>query len=199
MEGELQFVLEALVDVGEDAQVVLGTQVLAPGLEQMEVVGQGLAGQLFGRVAFGGIDLGGGPVGHVDGVHIVNEFHHLGGLHKVGEPAAEGGGEVEFSVGEGPRSAEAAHSMAHRAEDAFLHLARHNGTAAVVDIRALVQGQHFQPRLEMGQLIGGEDARLPAAQDDDVVVSVHIGVPLCCGISSQYIISPDKTQRPARA
>ena len=67
-------------------------------------------------------------------------------VHEVGEPAAEGGGEVVLAVGEGARPAEAAHGVAHLAVDALLHLARHDGAAAVVDIRALVQGQHPERR-----------------------------------------------------
>ena len=54
---------------------------------------------------------------------------------KVGEPAPEGGGEVELAVGEGARAAEAAHGVAHVAVDAALHLAGDDGAAAVVDVR----------------------------------------------------------------
>ena len=91
------------------------------------------------------------------------------GLHKVGEPAAELGGEVELAVGEGPRPAEAAHGVAHGAVDALPHLARHDGAAAVVDVPPLVQGQHLQVGAVVGQLIGGEDARLAAAQNRNVI------------------------------
>ena len=173
MEGKLQLVRQPLIDVGEDAQIVLSAQVLAPGLKEVEIVGQGLAGQLPGRLALGGEYLGGGPVGHIDGVHIVDELHHMGGLHKVGKPAAELGGEVEFPVGESPGPAEAAHGMAHGTADALLHLPRHDGAAAAVDVRPLVQGQHLQLGMEMGQLIGGENACLPTAQDHSVVIGVH--------------------------
>ena len=70
--------------------------------------------------------------------------NHLTGVHKVCEPAAELGGEIELAVGKGPRAAEAAHGVAHGAVDALPHLARHDGAAAVVDVPALVQGQHLQ-------------------------------------------------------
>ena len=36
MEGELQLILKPLVDVGEDAQVVLGAQVLTFGLKKVK-------------------------------------------------------------------------------------------------------------------------------------------------------------------
>ena len=126
---------------------------LAPGLEQVQVKAQGLPGQGPGLGALGGEHLLGGPVGDVDGVHVVDELHHMAGLHKVGEPAAELGGEVELAVGKGPRAAEAAHG-------------------------ALVQGQHLQAGAVVGQLIGGEDARLAAAQDGNVIDGIHGVSPL---------------------
>ena len=174
VEAELQLVPQTLVDVGEDAQVVLGAQVLAPGLEQVQVVGQGPALQGLGLGRGGGEALGGGPVGHVDGVHIVDEVHHFLGLDKVGEPAAELGGKVELAVGKGTRAAKAAHGMAHGAVDALLHLARHDGAAAVIDILTLVQGQDLQTGVQVGQLVGGEDTGLAAAQDDNIIIGAHV-------------------------
>ena len=173
VEAELQHVLESLIDVLEDAQVVLGAQVLATGLEQVQIVAQCLPGQSLGLVALGGEDLGGGPVGDVDGVHVVDEVHDHLGVHKVGEPAAELGGKVELSVGEGACAAKAAHGVAYGTVDALADLARHNGAAAVVDIPALVQGQHLQVRTAVGQLVGGKDARLAAAQNHYVIHGIH--------------------------
>ena len=173
VEAELQLVLQPLIDVLKDPQVVFGAQVLAPGLEQVQVIAKGPAGQSFGLCGLGGKDLLRGAVGHVDGVHIVNELHHLARLHKVGEPPAELGGEVELSVGERARPAKAAHGVAHRAVDALPHLARHDGAAAVVDVPPLVQGQHLQLRAVAGQLVGGEDPGLTAAQDDNVIDRIH--------------------------
>ena len=147
VEPELQLVLQPLIDVLEDAQIVLCAQVLAPGLEQMQVIGQRPALQGPGLGGGGGEALGGGAVGHVDGVHIVDQLHHLPGVHEVGEPAAELGGEVELSVREGPGPAEAAHGVAHRAVDALLHLARHDGAAAAVDVAPLLQDHHLQLRI----------------------------------------------------
>jgi hypothetical protein len=43
----------------------------------------------------------------------------------------------------------------------------------VVDIPALVQGQHLQVRTAVGQLVGGKDARLAAAQDHYVIHGIH--------------------------
>ena len=43
VEPELQLVLQPLIDVLEDAQIVLCAQVLAPGLEEMEVVAEVLS------------------------------------------------------------------------------------------------------------------------------------------------------------
>ena len=40
------------------------------------------------------VDLGGGPVLDVQGVHVVNQLHDLLLVQEVGEPAAEGGGEA---------------------------------------------------------------------------------------------------------
>ena len=173
VEAELQHVLESLIDILEDAQVVLGAQVLAPGLKQVQVIAQGLSGQSLGLVALGGENLGGGPVGDVDGVHVVDEVHDHLGVHKVGEPAAELGGKVELSVGESACAAKAAHGVAYGTVDAFADLARHNGAAAVVDIPALVQGQHLQVGTAVGQLVGGKDARLAAAQDHYVIHGIH--------------------------
>ena len=174
VEAELQLVPQTLVDVGEDAQVVLGAQVLAPGLEQMQVVCQGPALQGLGLGGGGGEALGGGPVGNVDGVHIVDEVHHFLGLDKVGEPAAELGGKVELAVGKSARAAKAAHGMAHGAVDALLHLARHDGAAAVIDILTLVQGQDLQSGVQVGQLVSGEDTGLAAAQDDNIIIGAHV-------------------------
>ena len=173
VEAELKLVLQSLIDVLKDTQVVFGAQVLAPGLEQMQVIAQGPAGQGSGLRGLGGKDLLSGAVSHVDGVYIVNELHHMPGLHKVGEPPAELGGEVELSVGEGARPAEAAHGVAHGAVDALPHFARHNGAAAVVDVPPLVQGQHLQLRAVAGQLISGEDPGLAASQDHNVVDRIH--------------------------
>ncbi len=61
-EAELHALLGGLVDALEDLQVVLGAQVLAAGLEQVEVVLQGLLLQGAGLGGGGGIDLGGGAV-----------------------------------------------------------------------------------------------------------------------------------------
>ena len=152
-----------LVNIGEDAQVVLRAQVLAPGLEQVQVILQRPLFQRPGLGGGGGVHLGGGPVLHVDGVHIVNELHHFLGLQKVGEPPAEGGGEVELPVGEGPRPAKAAHGAAHLALDAAVHLAGHDGAAAMIDVRPLLHHQHLRPGAFPAQLIGGEDARLPGS------------------------------------
>ena len=173
VEAELQLVLQALVNILQDAQVVLGAQVLAAGLKQVQVVAQGLPSQGLGLRGLGGEALGGGAVEHVDGVYVLDELHHCAWVHKVGEPAAELGGKVELPVGEGARPAEAAHGVAHGTVDALLHLARHNGAAAVVDVLSLVQGQHLQARAAVGQLVGGKDARLAAAQNDDVVHGIH--------------------------
>ena len=139
----------------------------------MQVIAQGPAGQGSGLRGLGGKDLLSGAVSHVDGVYIVNELHHMPGLHKVGEPPAELGGEVELSVGERARPAEAAHGVTHGAVDALPHFARHNGAAAVVDVPPLVQGQHLQLRAVAGQLIGGENPSLTTAQDDNVIDRIH--------------------------
>ena len=146
---------------------------LAPGLKQVQIIGKSTAGQLFCRVALGGENLRGRSVCHIDRVYIVNQLHNPGRLHKVGKPAAERSGKIKLSIGERPSPAESAHSMAYRTADAFFHLSGHNGAAAVINVRALVQGQHLQLRVQMGQLIGGKNARLPAAQDDNVVSVAH--------------------------
>ena len=154
---------DGLVDAGEDLQVVFRAQVLAPGLEQVQVVLQRLPLQGAGLRGGGGVDLGGGPVAYVQGVHVVNQLHDLLLVQEVGEPAAEGGGEVELAVGEGPRAPEAAHGAAHPALDAGAGPARHNGALAAVDVRPLVHHQHLCGGAFQGQLVGGVDARLAGA------------------------------------
>ena len=64
--------------------------------------------------------------------------------------------------------------MAHGAVDALLHLARHDGAAAVIDILTLVQGQDLQTGVQVGQLVGGEDTGLAAAQDDNIIIGAHV-------------------------
>ena len=154
---------QVLVEVGEDAQVVLRAQVLYPGLEEVEVVLQRLPPQGLGLRGGGGKDLGGGPVGHVDLVHIVDEVHDLPLRHEVGEPAAEGGGEVIFPVREGPCPAKTAHGVADLAVYAGGGLACHDGAAAVVDVPPLVHHQHPQAGAAAAEFVGGEDAGLAAA------------------------------------
>ena len=168
-EAELHPLLGGLIDALEDLQVVLRAQVLAAGLEQVEVVLQGLLLQGPGLGGGGGVDLGGGAVLDVDGVHVVDEVHDLLGVHKVGEPAAEGGGEVVLAVREGARAAEAAHGVADFAVDALLHLARHDGAAAAVDVGALVQCHYLEAGVPEHQLVAGENARLAAAQNGNVI------------------------------
>ena len=173
IEAELQLVLQPLVDVLKDAQVVFGAQVLAPGLKQMQVIAQGPAGQGAGLCGLGGKDLLCSAVSYIDGVHIVDELHDLAGLHKVGEPSAKLGCEVELSVGKCACPSEAAHGVAYGAVDALPYLARYDGAAAMVDITPLVQGQDLQFRTVAGQFIGGKDPGLAAAQDDNVIDWIH--------------------------
>ena len=147
------------------------TTAAEPGrLEQMEIISQRPAGQVLGLGRLGGIDLLGGAVGHVDGVHVINQLHHLAGVHKIGEPAAEFRGKIEFSVGKRPRATKAAHGMADGALHTGPHLSRHNGAAAVIDVPALIQGQHFEAGTAVGQLVSGKDTGLTAAQDNNVIV-----------------------------
>ena len=54
LKRELQLVLQPLIDVLKDPQVVFGAQVLAPGLEQVQVIAKGPAGQSFGLCGLGG-------------------------------------------------------------------------------------------------------------------------------------------------
>ena len=76
-EPELDALAHVLIDALEDFEVVLGAQVLAPGLEQVEVILQRLPLQCLGGGGVGGEHLVGGPVLHVDGVHIVDKLHDL--------------------------------------------------------------------------------------------------------------------------
>ena len=62
IKGELQLVPQSLVDIGEDAQIILCAQVLTPGLKRVEVKGQGPAGQSLGLWGLGGEYLVSGPV-----------------------------------------------------------------------------------------------------------------------------------------
>ena len=173
VEPELDALLQVLIDVLEDHQVLLGAQVLAPGLEQVEVELQGLLLQSLGLRGGGGEHLGGGAVGHIDGVHILDEVHDLLGIHEVGEPAAEGGGKVEFAVGEGAGAAEAAHGVADLALDAVLHLPRHDGAAPAVDVPALLQDHHLQSGVLFHQLVACVDTGLSTANDGNVVSLAH--------------------------
>ena len=173
-EPELDALAHLLIDALENFEVVLGAQVLAPGLEQMEVILQCLLLQGLGGGGLGGEHLVGGPVPHVDGVHVVDELHDLPLGHEVGEPAAEGGGEIVLAVGEGARPAEAAHGVTHLAVDALLHLARHDGAAPGIDVGPLIQGDHLEARVAVHQLIAREDAGLAAADDGNVIACVHV-------------------------
>ena len=119
-----------------------------------------------------GIELLRGPVGDVDGIHIADEGHDLLCGREIGEPAAEGGGEIVLAVGKGARPAEAAHGVTHLAVDALLHLARHDGAAPGIDVGPLIQGNHLEARVAVHQLIAREDAGLAAA-DDVVLGSIY--------------------------
>ena len=171
-EPVVDFLPQILIDVGQDLQVVLGAQMLALGLQQVQVVLQGLFLQLAGLRGVGGEALGGGPEVDVHRVHIADQVHDLPGLHVVGEPAPEGGGEVELAVGKGAGAAETAHGVADGAVDAPVHLAGDDGTVAGVDVRPLIQHQHFQFGPEFFELVAGEDTSLAAADDGHIVV-VH--------------------------
>ena len=189
VEQEGMPVPDGLIDAGEDFQVVFRPQVLALGLEQMQVIFQRLPLQRLGLGGGGGVHLGGGAVLHVEAVHIADEVHDLPLLQEIGEPAAKGGGEVEFPVGEGPRPAKAAHGAAHPALDAGADLARHDGALAAVDIRPLVHHQHPGGGAFQRQLIGGVDAGLAGAQDHHVVIGIHTAAPLLAvGVYRQYIV-----------
>ncbi len=174
VEMELHTLAALLIDALQDLQVVLGTQVLTPGLEQMKVVLQGPLLQGTGRRGIGGEHFVGGSVLHVDGVHIVDEAHDLFLGHEVGEPAAERGGEVIFAVGKGAGAAKTAHGAAHLAVDALLHLARHNGAAAGIDIGPLIQGHHLEAGVAVHQLVPGENTGFAAAQNGNVIPCVHV-------------------------
>ena len=102
-----------------------------------------------------------------------DELHDLLLGHEVREPAAELGGEIVLPVGEGPGAAEAAHGVADGAVDALLHLPRHDGAAAVVDVMALVHDEDLQAGAVVDELIAGEDAGFTAAQNGDVVGAPH--------------------------
>ena len=106
---------------------------------------------------------------HVDGVHVADKVHNLLLGHEVGEPAAKLGGEVVLAVGEGSRTAEAAHGIANLAVDALLHLARHDGAAAAVNVGALVDGDHLKAGAAAHQLVSGENTGLAAAEDGNVI------------------------------
>ena len=139
----------------------------------MEVIGQSPALQGLCLGSGGGKILRGSSVEDIDGVHIVDQLHHLVRLHKVGQPSAELSGKVEFSVGKGARAAETAHGVTDGAVDTFPDLAGDDGAAAVIDVLPLVQGQNIQSGTKMGQLIGGEDPRFAAAQNGDIVIARH--------------------------
>ncbi len=176
-EPEVDMLLpQVLIQPLQDFQVVFRPQVLALGLEQVQVVLQRPFFQGTGCRAVGGEALCRRAELHVDFVHIADEVHDLPGGHIVRQPAAKGGGEVEFAVREGPRAAEAAHGGADGAVDAPVHLPGHNGAAAGVDVLALVQHQDAQLRAEFFQLVTGEGSGLAAADDDNVVTGgfVHL-------------------------
>ena len=184
VEQEGVLVPDGLVNVGEDLQVVLGAQMLAPGLKKVEVVLQRPLLQRLGLGGGGGVHLGGGAVPDVQAVHVVDEVHDLPLVQKVGEPAAEGGGEVIFAIGERARAAEAAHGVAHLAVDAALHPARHDGAAPVINVRSLIHHQHLGAGALETQLIGGENSGFAGAEDHDVITGVH------CAHLPFYIVWP---------
>jgi hypothetical protein len=164
---------DGFIDALENFQVILGAQVLAPGLEQVKVELQRPLFQGTGGGRVGGKDLIGGAVLHVDGVHVFNQVHDLPGVHEVGEPAAKGGGEVVLPIGEGPRPAEAAHGIAHLAVDALLDLPGHDGAASGIDVGPLVQGDHLELRTPAHELIARKNTGLAAAQNGRVIACVH--------------------------
>ena len=129
--------------------------------------------QSLGLRGGGGVHLGGSPMGHIDGIHILNELHDLLGIHEIGEPAAERGGEVEFAVGEGAGAPKAAHGVTDLTLDAVLHLSRYNGTAPAVNIPALLQDHHPQPGIAFHQFITRVDTGLSTANDGNVVSLAH--------------------------
>ena len=191
VEAVFHMLLHGLIDALKDLQVVLGAQVLAAGLEEMEVMLQGALLQRPGLGGGGGKDLGGGAVLDIDGIHIVDEVHDLFPVHEVGEPAAESGGKVILAVGEGARAAKTAHGIADLAVNALLYLARHNGTAAGVDIGALIQGDHLERGMAAHQLVPGEDPGLAAADDGYIVSCVHVRSFPFLKFQESYTYSPN--------
>ena len=169
----VDLVLQVLIDVGQNAQVVLGAQMLALGLQQVQVVLQRLFLQRLRLGGGGGEALGGRAEADVHAVHIADQIHDLRCGHIVGEPAAEGGGEVELAVREGSGAAEAAHGIADGTVDAPVHLAGDDGTLAAVDVRALIHHQHIQLGAELLELVTGKDAGLAAANDRNIITGVH--------------------------
>ena len=67
----VDLVLQVLIDVGQNAQVVLGAQMLALGLQQVQVVLQRLFLQRLRLGGGGGEALGGRAEADVHAVHIV--------------------------------------------------------------------------------------------------------------------------------
>ena len=179
VELEVDVLPQVLINIREDTQVVLGAQVLHAGLEQVQVRFQRPLAQGLGLRGVGGEDLSGGTVGGVDLIHIVDQVHDLFFRDEVGQPAAEGRGEVILAVGESARTAEAAHGVADLAVDAALDLSGHDGAAAVVDVLALIDDQHLHAGVPVDQLVPGKDASLAATQDHGIIGFQHGDSFLC--------------------
>ena len=169
MEPEFHLVLHGLIDALKNFQIVFGAQMLAPGLQQVQVILKGLDLDGPGLRRIRGIDLRGGAVGHVDGIHVVDELHQLFPVHVVGEPAAELCGKVIFSVREGAGTAKAGHNGTGLAANAGLHLAGDNGTATGINIRSLLQNQNLQIGPQVHQLIPRKNAGLSGADDRYII------------------------------
>ena len=177
VEAELELIFEVLVDILQNHEILFRAEVLASGLQKVQIVAERASCQRLGLCGFGGVDLLGCAVGDVDRVDVFDELHDRARVNEIGQPAAEGRREVELAVRKCARAAEAAHRVADRTVDALAHLAGDDRAASVVDVGALVNGQQFQTGVQFFQLVGGEDTCLAAAENHNVKAFSHGDAP----------------------